>query len=405
MDKRVVVTGIGIISSIGIGKDAFWKALTAGESGIRPITSFDTSGFPTHNGGEIKGFLPEDFMSRKRAGLIGRTSALAIAASRLALTDADLKLSDSDKDKTGVVLGTTMGETQVFERINYSWVKGGEQAVDSAWLPRLPANVLSANVGIEFKFKGPNLVLPNACAAGNYAVGYAADLIRTGVADIMLAGGSDAFSKIAFTGFNRLFAVAPQVCQPFDKDRKGIMVGEGAAILVLESLAGAQKRNANILAEVSGYGLSCDAHHMTAPHAPGIARAMRNAFKECSLGPQDIDYISAHGTGTPANDREECLAIKNVFGDLYRNIPVSSIKSMLGHTMGAASAIESVACCLAIKHGTVPPTINFKTPDPECDIDCVPNICRRLNIEFALNNASAFGGNNASVIFRKFTPS
>lgn len=404
MNKRVVVTGIGVVSSIGIGKDAFWKALTAGESGISPITSFDTSSFATHNGGEIKDFFPEDFMSKKRTRLIGRASALAIAASRLALNDAKLKLRDSDKEKAGVILGTTMGETQVFERLNSSWVKQGEAAIDSAWLPRLPANVLSANVGIEFKLKGPNLVLPNACAAGNYAVGYAADLIKAGVSDIMLAGGSDAFSKIAFTGFNRLFAVAPQVCQPFDKDRKGMMVGEGAAVLVLESFASAQKRNANILAEVLGYGLSCDAYHMTAPHAPGIARAIRNALRECSLTPQDINYISAHGTGTPANDREECLAIKKVFGSAYRNIPASSIKSMLGHTMGAASAIESVACCLALKHDIIPPTINFKTPDPECDIDCVPNTCRSVKLEIALNNSSAFGGNNASLIFKKFTP-
>jgi len=341
-------------------------------------------------------------MSRRRAQLVGRASALAIAASRLAFSDAGLKLSAGDKEKAGVILGTTMGETQVFERINYRWVKEGEQAIDPVWLPRLPANVLAANVGIEFKLKGPNLVLPNACAAGNYALGYAADLIRAGVTDVMLAGGTDAFSKIAFTGFNRLFAVAPEICQPFDKDRKGMMVGEGAAALVLESLDRAQKRGADILAEVAGYGISCDAYHMTAPHAPGIARAIRNALSESSLVPGDIDYINAHGTGTPANDREECLAMKEVFGSACRDIPVSSIKSMLGHTMGAASAIESVACCLAIKEGCIPPTINFKTPDPDCDIDCVPNSCRRLKVEFAMNNASAFGGNNASVIFKNF---
>jgi 3-oxoacyl-[acyl-carrier-protein] synthase II len=217
----------------------------------------------------------------------------------------------------------------------------------------------------------------------------------------MLAGGSDGFSRIAFTGFNRLLAIAPQMCQPFDKNRKGMMVGEGAGVVILETLENAKKRNANIYAEILGYGLSCDAHHMTAPHGPGIAMAMRKALKETDIRPQDVDYISAHGTGTPANDKEECFAIHQVFAESARKVKVSSIKSMLGHTMGAASALEAIACCLAVKHDLVPPTINFQTPDPECDIDCVPNTSQKHNVRIALNNASAFGGNNACLVVSK----
>lgn len=209
------------------------------------------------------------------------------------------------------------------------------------------------------------------------------------------------FSRIAFMGFNRLLAIAPEKCQPFDKNRKGMMVGEGSAILVLEPLENALRRKADIYAEVLGYGLSCDAHHMTAPQASGIAMAIRNGLRDSGIRPEDVDYINAHGTGTPVNDRAECLAIKEVFGDYSKKVAVSSIKSMLGHTMGAASAIEAAACCLAIKNSIIPPTINYETPDPECDIDCVPNICRRQQVDIALNNASAFGGNNASVIFGK----
>ncbi|MDI6605666.1 MAG: beta-ketoacyl-[acyl-carrier-protein] synthase family protein, partial [Candidatus Omnitrophota bacterium] len=250
--------------------------------------------------------------------------------------------------------------------------------------------------------KGPNYVIPTACAAGNYAIGYAYDLIRLGRADMMLAGGADAFSKIAFTGFNRLLAIAPQVCQPFDKNRKGMMVGEGAATLVLEPLEDALNRGADIYAEILGYGLSCDAHHMTAPYSEGIKEAIERSLQESNLAVDDVGYFSAHGTGTPSNDKEECLAIKKAFGDYAKKLPISSIKSMLGHTMGAASAIEAVTCCLVLKNGIMPPTINFKTPDPECDIDCIPNTARSGKVDIALNNASAFGGNNACLALSKY---
>jgi len=405
MNKRIVVTGVGIISSIGIGKDAFWEALIKGKSGISPIAAFDTSDFPTHNGGEVKDFKPEEFINRKKIERLGRASQLAISSAKLAFRDAKINLDDLDKERTGVCLGTTMGESQILEKLNDAWVKQGIDAIDARLIPRYPANVLSANVAIEFKLAGPNYVIPTACAAGNYAIGYACDLIRMGKADLMLAGGTDAFSRIAFIGFNRLLAIAPEKCQPFDKNRKGMMVGEGAGIVILESLEDALKRRADIYAEVLGYGLSCDAHHMTAPFSEGIKEAMEKALKESNISKSEVDYISAHGTGTPANDREECLAIKKVFPENYQKIPASSIKSMLGHTMGAASAIEAITCSLAVKSDVIPPTINYETPDPECDIDCVPNVSRKLRVNIVLNNASAFGGNNACLVLKKFNPS
>ena len=401
MNRRVVVTGLGVVSSIGIGRSAFWDALIEGRSGISDISSIDTSNFPTHKGGEVKNFRPQDFISRRKYPRLGRASSFAIAAAKLALKDAELDISPQDKKRTGVCLGTTMGESKILEILNESWFRGGVEAIDPLLVSRGPCNVIPANVAIELKLRGPNLIIPAACAAGNYCIGYAFDLIRAGEADIMLAGGSDAFSRIALIGFNQLFAIAPEKVQPFDKNRKGMMVAEGAGILILEDYTAARKRGANIYAEILGYGLSCDAHHMTAPFSEGIKEAIEKALKESNISSGDVDYLNAHGTGTPANDKEECLAIKKVFGANYKKLPVSSIKSMLGHTMGAASAIEAAACCLSIKNNIIPPTINYETPDPDCDIDCVPNVCRRVQVDIALNSASAFGGNNACLVLKK----
>lgn len=401
MNKRIVVTGIGVISSIGTGKEEFWDNLLKGKSGISQITSLDTSNYPTHNGGEIKNFKPELYINKRKIKILGRASLLAISCAKIALSDAKLGLKDLDRERTAVLLGTTMGESRVLEVLNEAWVKKGEQAIDPNLISRCPANVLSSNVAIELKLKGPNYVITTACAAGNYAIGYACDLIESERADVALAGGVDAFSRLAFTGFNRLHAVAPQKCQPFDKNRKGMMVGEGAGIVILETLESALKRKAEIYAEILGYGLSCDAYHMTAPEAGGIAQSIEKALKEASLKKEEIDYISAHGTGTPTNDKVETAAIRKVFGERTKEIPISSIKSMLGHTMGAASAIEAIACCLATKFDLLPPTINYETPDPECDIDCVPNVARKKRVNIALNNAFAFGGNNACLVIKK----
>ncbi|MDD5584239.1 MAG: beta-ketoacyl-[acyl-carrier-protein] synthase family protein, partial [Candidatus Omnitrophica bacterium] len=303
---------------------------------------------------------------------------------------------------TGVCLGTTMGEAKIFEVLNEAWINDTLDDAKSSLIPRVPPNVIPGHIAAELGLRGPNYIIPTACAAGNYAIGYAYDLIKSGDTDMMFAGGADAFSRIAFCGFNRLLSAAPQSCQPFDRDRKGMLVGEGAGILILESLESAEQRKASIYGEIIGYGLSCDATHMTTPSYEGIKNAMLNALSQAHISASQVDYLSAHGTGTAANDREECRAIKEVFGQDYKRVAVSSIKSMLGHAMGAASALEAIACCCAVKNDIIPPTINFKVPDPECDIDCVPNIARKKKVSIALNNAFAFGGNNSCLVLKKF---
>jgi len=397
--RRVVVTGMGIVSSIGIGKDNFWNAVIKGKSGISKVTSIDTKDYRCHNGGEVKNFKPEDFISKRKIKFLGRSSQLAIAAASEALSDANLSQNTTAR-KMGVIIGTTTGE-QPMEELLLSWAKGGLKSVDRAKVLQASVNNISENVGMQFKTTGQNYLIPTACAAGNYAIGCGYDLIQSGDLNFALVGGADSFSTVAFTGFQRIYAMSPDVVRPFDKNRKGMMLGEGAGMLVLESYNSAIKRNAHIYAEVAGYGLSCDAYHATAPFAQGIARAMEKALKESNITYTDVDYICAHGTGTGPNDKEECKAIINVFKEHRKKLMVSSIKSMLAHSMGAASAIEAAACCLAIKNGIIPPTMNYETPDPECDIDCVPNKARKAKVKVALNNGFAFGGNNASVAFKE----
>ncbi|MDP3143199.1 MAG: beta-ketoacyl-[acyl-carrier-protein] synthase family protein [Candidatus Omnitrophota bacterium] len=399
-EKRVVVTGLGIISSIGIGHEEFWRNLIQGKSGISRITSFDTSQYDRHYGGEVKNFHPQDFIDRRKIKNIGRASQLALAASKLALKDAGLKFKNLSKEKTGVCVGTTTAEAGLMEEMDDTWLKKGADAIDIKFVAAYSPYVIAINIANRFKLRGQSFLFSNACAAGNYSIGYAYDLIKAGRADVILTGGTDAFTRINLTGFSRLFAVAPEICQPFDKNRKGMLVGEGAGMLVLENLESALKRKANLYAEVLGYGLSCDAKDMTAASVEGVSRCIEKSLKAANIKPEQVDYINAHGTGTPTNDKVECAAIKKVFKN-YKKIPVSSIKSMLGHTMGAAAAIEAIACCLTIKEGIIPPTINFKTPDPDCDIDCIPNKSRKQTVKIALNNSQAFGGNNACAVLRK----
>ena len=399
-DRRVVVTGIGIISAVGIGKDKFWKAIQEGKSGITEITSIDTSVYKCHKGGEVKNFNPEDFIPKRRIKFLGRSSQLAIAASALALEDAKLPYKHTDRKEMGVIIGTTTGERPL-EEVLSAWAKGGLKDVDRSKIFQATVNNISANVGIEFKAMGQNYLIPTACAAGNYALGCGYDLIKSGDLSFTLVGGADAFSTFAFTGFQRIYAMAQDMVKPFDKNRKGMMQGEGAGMLLLESYKSAIKRGAHIYAEVLGYGLSCDAYHATAPDPKGIAKVMQKALVESNLSYKDVDYICAHGTGTGPNDKAECKAIKEVFKERSKEVMVSSLKSMLGHAMGAASAIEAAACCLAVQDDIAPPTINYETPDPECDIDCVPNKARKTKINIALNNGFAFGGNNACVVISK----
>jgi 3-oxoacyl-[acyl-carrier-protein] synthase II len=399
--RRIVVTGLGVVSSVGIGKDNFWKAIINGKSGISRVTSFDTKGFKRHHAGEIKNFNPEEFVPKRKVRFLGRTSQLAIAAASLALKDARLSQKNINKERMGVFIGTTMGEKPLEESIE-AWIKEGADKISKIKILQSSANNISANIANYFKFEGPNYLIPTACAAGNYAIGYGFDLIKKGDIDYAVVGGSDSFSKIAFSGFHRLYAIAPEKCQPFDKNRKGMLVGEGAGMLVLEPIESALRRKSNIYAEVLGYGISCDAYHMTASRVEGIEKVIRKALKEADIKQEEVDYINAHGTGTQGNDKTECAAIRNVFKERYRTIPVSSIKSMLGHTMGAASAIEALACCLTVKEDIIPPTINFETPDPECDIDCVPNKAKIKRVNIALNNGLAFGGNNSCLVIKKY---
>jgi len=400
MKRRVVITGLGVISSIGIGKDAFWDNLIQGRSGISEVTAFDTSKHATHLGGEVKDFKPEDFISKNRIKLTGRASQLAIAATKLALEDAGLDKKSISDLRASVCLGTTMGEIKSVEDADQDWIKTGKNRLKGLSVYRSPVNNIPSNVAIEFNLRGRNRIFTTACASGNYAIGYGYDLLLANEADLVVAGGSDAFSWIAFTGFNKVNATAPEKCQPFDKNRKGMIPGEGAGVVIIERLEAAIKRNATIYAEILGYGLSCDAFHMTNPQVEGVTRCMRNALKEAGILSSEVDYISAHGTGTVFNDKTECAAINEVFGS--RKVVISSIKSMLGHTMGAASAIEAITCCLSIGNGIIPPTTNYETPDPECDVDCVPNTARKQLVNIALNNGFAFGGNNACLVLRKF---
>lgn len=395
MTNKVCVTGIGVISSVGEGKETFWHNIVAGVSGVTEITSFDTSKFSVHKGGEIKTFNPSQYGIN---GNYGRSSQLGIAACQMALKDAGLK--QLDNEKVAVIIGTTMGEGQLLQEIDEIALRN-ENDVPRLLISQFPANNIADNISNFLKVKGLSLIIPNACAAGNFAISYAYDLIMQNEYDMIIAGGVDAMSKIAFTGFSRIFAIAPEKCQPFDKSRKGIIVGEGAALLILESIEHAKKRNANIYAEIAGYGLSADASHMMIPHEDGIYMAMSNALENSKLDNTEIDYICAHGTGTVANDRAEAKAIRKLFDKHADAVHVSSIKSMLGHTMGAASAIESVACVLCLDSGYLPPNINLIEQDPECPIICVANTSMKKEPRVVMNNAFAFGGNNACVIFRK----
>lgn len=392
--ERVVVTGIGIISAIGTDKETFWENAVQGTNGINPIESFDTSDYPTNYGGEIKGFKP--CVKNIDIQSIGKCSLYAASAARMAYEDAGITDDEGFKTNTEVFMGTTMGEGQEMGRIIRKRLS--ESTVTSHELTRFPAHNISLAVCREFGIHRHPLLISNACAAGNFAITAAYERIRKGMTQYAFAGGAELFSEVAFKGFSKLRSVASRKCSPFDKNREGMILGEGAGVLLLESLESAKKRNADIYAEVIGWGASCDAYHMAAPSpdAHGITAAMRNALTNADISAENVDYICAHGTGTAANDKAEALAINEIFG---RRLPVSSLKSMIGHAMGAASAIEAAACCMTIKNSIILPTINFTEADEECDIDCVPNASRRAEVRIAANNAYAFGGNNSCVLF------
>jgi 3-oxoacyl-[acyl-carrier-protein] synthase II len=395
--NRVVITGLGPVSSIGIGKPAFCEGLRAGRSGISPIRCFDLTGFPHVCAGEVHQFRPESLLRRLTPSAWGRSTLFAAAAARLAVQDARLDTDQVDSGRMGVVMGTTCGESQVAEALAAEILKHGFESQSPELLRQAPGSRLAHGVSEELGATGESLTISTACSASNYAIGYAFDCISHGEADVMIAGGADSVCRWVHAGFFRLGTLAKDACSPFDRNRSGILTAEGGAALVLETLDHALARGARPYAEVLGYGLNCDADHMVAPNASSIAACMRLAQGRARIQPSDVDYICAHGTGTPSNDSVEFQAIRTVFGEAIP--PVSSIKSMLGHTMGAASGFGAIASCLAITEGFLPPTINWSTPDPEMEgLDMIPNQARRAEVRIVQNNGFAFGGNNAIVI-------
>lgn len=397
--SRVFITGVGVVSSIGLGKRAFFESLAQGRSGISPVSSFDATNLSRHYAGEVKDFQTRDHLSATEAKRMGRCSAMALAASRMAIADAGMPALSGPR--VAVVIGTTMGEADVLEDLDHAWIERGPGAVKRSLLPKYGSTLLPIHIARALGAQGMVLTLPGACAAGNYAIGFGADLIRAGRADCVIAGSTEVIQELQFNGFVRLAAMAAERCQPFDLNRQGLIIGEGAGVMVLESEAFAVRRNATPLAEVGGHGLTCDAYHITRPHpeATGSIEAMRQAITRSGLTPDHVDFINAHGTGTRANDLAEAKVIRDVFGD--RRIPVSSMKSMLGHCMGAASAMEAIGCVMTLETGIYPPTVGFETPDPECDVEIVANTARSGAHSVVLNNSLAFGGYNAVACFAR----
>ena len=400
MTRRVVITGLGPVSAIGTGTAAFSAGVRAGRSGISPITSFDTTGFPHYMGGEVQDFHPKQILRRIVPEQWGRTSQFAAAAARLAVADAHIDESRLSAARAGSTIGTTGGEALVLEHLTEQGLGTGYAGVCRDMVKQVPSSRISVAVNRELGLTGDAITLSTACSASNYAIGFAYDQIRFDEADFMLAGGADSIMRWSHAGFFRLGALTEKACSPFDQDRSGILTGEGGAVLFLETLDSARARGVRIYAEVLGYGLNCDAAHMVAPDPASIAQCIRLAHCNAGVRPDDIDYICAHGTGTPANDLMEARAVAEVFGS--RLPPISSIKSMLGHTMGAASAFSAIASVLGIHESFIPPTINFRTLDPQLPpIDPVPNRARTAELNVVQVNGFAFGGNNAITVFGK----
>jgi 3-oxoacyl-[acyl-carrier-protein] synthase II len=411
LERRVVVTGIGLVTPLGIGVEDTWSALIAGKSGVGPITRFDASGYGTQIAAEVQGFNAEDFMAKKEAKRTEHFIAYAIAASRMALEDSGLKIDGTNGHRVGVLTGCGLGGLNMLEVTARTVDTAGPKRVSPFFIPMLIGNMAAGMVSIQFGAKGPNSSVATACAAGAHAIGDACDLIKYGKADAMITGGVESVvTRTCIAGFGAMKALStrnsdPQkASRPFDRDRDGFVVGEGSGMLILESLEHAQARGARIYAEMAGYGMSGDGYHMTSPppDGEGAARCMQAAILEAGIQPSQIDYINAHGTSTPLNDLYETRAIKMVFGEQACKVPISSTKSMTGHLLGGAGGIETVFTVLVINHDILPPTINLDNPDPECDLDYVPNVARKKVVNYAMTNSFGFGGTNAALILKKF---
>ncbi|MFD0062931.1 beta-ketoacyl-[acyl-carrier-protein] synthase family protein [Streptomyces sp. NPDC056690] len=396
--RRVVITGLGAVSPVGIGADVFAAAVRAGVDGTAPIESFDASAFPRRKAGEVLDFEPADHLKRLDPPRWGRSGLLAAAAARLAVADAGIDEEQLDTARAGAVMGTTSGESAVVQALAEQWIEGGLASIDGELAGQTPASRIANAVSAELRLTGETQTIPTACSASNYALGYAYDLVRSGEAEVMLAGGADAVNRLTHAGFYALGAMAEDVPRPFAADRSGIVTGEGGAVLVLETYEHAVARGARMYAEILGYAANCDAAHMVHPDATSIAAGIRAAHEAAGVEPAQIDYICAHGTGTPTNDSTEVAAAREVFGD--RIPPISSIKSMLGHTMGAASGFGAIACCKAFEQDFLPPTANVTEPDPALGegVDCVPGVGREARLDIVQNHGFAFGGNNVITI-------
>jgi 3-oxoacyl-[acyl-carrier-protein] synthase II len=412
LKRRVVVTGVGLVIPAGIGTETAWKNICEGRSGIGPLTRFDPNGFETKIAGEVKGFNPEAYIEKKEIKKMDLFVQYALAATREALEDSQLKITPENCDRTGVIVGTGLGGLPTLEKYHQILLEKGPSRISPFFIPMLIANLASGQIAIHFGAKGPNTCVVTACATGAHCIGDAFRAIVYGDAEAIIAGGTEAnISPLSIAGFNAMKALSTRneepekACRPFEKNRDGFVVAEGAGILILEELEFALKRGAKIYGELIGYGYTGDAYHITAPspEGEGAARCMRMAIKDAGLRPEDIDYINAHGTSTPLNDLTETQAIKTVFGEHAKKVAISATKSMTGHLLGAAGSTEAIFSLLAIRDGIIPPTINYDVPDPECDLDYVPNVARRQTLTVVMSNAFGFGGTNATLVLRKFS--
>jgi 3-oxoacyl-[acyl-carrier-protein] synthase II len=412
VERRVVVTGLGIISPLGIGIKENWQALCEGRSGIGPITRFDTTEYETKIAGEVKNFDPTSFLDRKEARKMDPFIHYALAAGIMAMEDSHLKIDQSNAERVGVLVGAGLGGLTTIEKYHSILLKEGPKKISPFFIPMLIVNLAPGQISIFFGAKGPNSSVVTACATGNHSIGEAYKIIQRGDADAMIAGGAEStITPLAIGGFNAMKALStrneePQkASRPFEKDRDGFVIAEGAGILILEELSHAVKRNATIHAEIIGYGCNADAYHIAAPspNGEGAARCMEIALRAAGIPYSEVDYINAHGTSTPLNDLSETMAMKTVFKEQVKKLMVSSTKSMTGHLLGASGGVEAVFTILTIKEGIVPPTINYEVPDPECDLDYVPNVARKAKVRVAMSNSFGFGGTNAALVFKEFT--
>ncbi len=413
MDRKVVITGYGVISPIGIGVNDFWNSLVSGKSGISRVSSFDASQFSTQICAAVKDFQPEKYIDKKKVRKMDRFSQLAFAAAKMAMEDAKLDMGKEDPFRVGVIVGSGIGGLSTVAQEHRVLLEKGPRRVSPFMIPMLITNIAAGEIAIAYNIQGPNYSVSSACATSNHTVGDALRLIRYGDADVIIAGGSEAaVTPLGLAGFCSARALSTRnhdpehASRPFDKERDGFVMGEGAGIVILEALEHALSRGASIHAELIGYGATDDAYHITAPSPDGqsAARAMSNALADGGVKPEEVDYINAHGTSTPLNDKVETLAIKKVFGDYAYKIPISSNKSMIGHLLGAAGVVELIATILSMEKEMIPPTINYEFPDPECDLDYVPNKARPKKINVALSNSLGFGGHNATLVVKRYIP-